>query len=308
MIAIIAWLNIIAFLFITFVITYKKKNRMAERLNYRDFLEESSINKNKYLRWLNPFGNNNDLSRLNVTISIKMYWLCFLLGLLISVVFVVFVLRFYILIPLTLFVGLALPSVLVFYRKRKHRNEIYDELSSYINSTANLAITYGEPINALREIVEKGFVEEPILSDVKTILLSVDNGMALEEAFKNFENRYGNITYLQFFHENLVTQLEYGGKMSDVLVNVAKDYDKALSLRIEANNDKAEVQKNYYQLLAMVSAIPLILMGFSYDYYLVFVESIVGKSVFAGVMVVGVFATIQMEKIYDKDSIFIKSK
>lgn len=302
---IVGWLNVLAFVVIIAVISSKKKNRMAGRMNYQEILESSSINDNKYLSWLNPFKKTAN-TRFNARISITTYWICTILGMAASLAFVIFVLRFYVLIPATLLAGLSVPSIVVYYRKRKRRDLIYDCLSEYINGASNLSITFGDPINALRELVEKDFVQEPIKSDVQTILLSVDNGVSLKQAFKKFENLYENNPYLEFFHQNLAMQSELGGKMGDVLMDTAYDYDKALGLRIQGKNEKSVARSNFNKVLMMVGLVPLILMGFSYDYYLVFVESMIGKSVFTGIIVVGIYSAIQVEKKFDQDSFFSK--
>ena len=302
-IQIIGWLNAIAFVLVLVIISTKKKNRMAGRMNYQEILEHSSINENKYLSWLNPFKTTAN-TRFNARISLTTYWICTFLGMAASLAFVIFVLRFYVLIPATLVVGLSIPSIVVYYRKRKRRDEIYDLLSEYINGTSNLAITFGDPINALRELVAKDFVQEPIKSDVQKILLSVDNGLTLKQAFKNFENLYENNPYLEFFHENLAMQSELGGKMNDTLMDTAHDYDKALGLRIQGKNLKAAARSNFNKVRMMVGAVPLILMGFSYDYYLVFVESMIGKSVFTGIIIIGIYLSIQVERKLDQDTFF----
>ena len=275
---------------------------MAGRMNYQEILEESFINNHKYLRWLNPFKKQNK-TRFNAQISMTAYWLYTLLGMGISFVYIVFVLRFYVLIPATLLVGLSVPSMTVYYKKRKTRDYIYECLDEYINSAANSADLHGEPINALKEIVAKDFVQEPIKSDIQTVILSVDNGMSLQDAFNNFEELYENNVYLKMFHQNLIMQFELGGKMSEALLESASDFGKALSRRIKGKNAKAAVRSDFTKLLLMVAGVPLILMAFTYDYYLVLIESPVGKSVFAAIILLGIYAGIQIERKFDQDMI-----
>lgn len=302
---IIGWLNVIAFLFVIILLTMKKRNRMAGRVNYQDILENSQITQYKYFKWLNPFSRGSK-SRFTAKINMVSYWIYVVLGIGISLAFVIFVLQFYVLIPATLVAGLAVPSIVVFYRKRKQREYIYDCLSEYVNATANLAMTFGEPINALRELIDKEYVQEPIMTDVRTVLLSVDNGMSLEKALNNFENHYENNPYLQFFHQNLAMQSELGGKMNDVIMDTVHDFDNALGLRITSRNEKRIAHADFYKMLAMIGAVPLILMGFSYDYYQMFVESLIGKTVFAGIILIGIISALQVEKTYDKETFFTK--
>lgn len=304
---IMGWLNVVAFVAIVIIISFKKRNRMAGRLSYQEMLEASFINNNKYLKWLNPFKKQNK-TRFNAEISMMSYWIYTVLGMGISLIYIVFVLRFYVLLPATLLVGLSVPAMTVYYKRRKMRDYIYECLDEYINSTANSADFHGEPINALKDVVAKNFIQEPVKSDVQTIILSVENGMSLQEAFKNFENLYENNSYLEMFHQNLIMQFELGGKMSEALMESALDFGKALSRRVRAKNAKATVRSNFTKLLLMVAGVPLILMGFTYDYYLVLIDSPVGKSVFTAIILAGVYSGIQIERKFDQDMILNPDK
>jgi pilus assembly protein TadC len=295
--------NVVAFLIIAFIILYKKKQKMIGRLTPRQMLEQNKVLQNRYFKWLNPFTVEDNAKVASWDFNFKKYWLLVMLGSFLSLVFIFLVLRTYYLFPLGILAGFALPNVLVFLRHRKRKDEISNEISSYINTTANLTITFGDPYRALTEIVEKKFIEEPLLSDLAAVVMGIESGLSMKDAFKPFNEKYNN-DILNIFHDNLILYDKYGGSMEDVLIQISKDYDRSLQRRLMFRNEKYPHRQAFYTLLKLVVLIPFVMLGISYEYYTNFVNDPAGKLVFTILIGIGIICTILVEFQYDNDEIF----
>lgn len=297
--------NILAFLVIALIIFYRQRQRMVGRLTPREMVQKNQVLNHKYFTWLNPYYVEDRAKKATWDFNFKKYWGIVMLGVAISLLFIFLVLRMYYLFPLGILGGFALPNVLVFLHHRKKQDEIFSETSAYINTCANLTMTYGDPYRALIDITEKGFIEEPLLNDLKLVVRRIENGVSMEEAFRYFNEKYNN-QFLDVFHDNLVLHDKYGGKMNDVLMQVAKDYDKALARRIMFRNEKYPQRQSFYTLLKILIAFPFILLGLSYEYYASFVDSSTGKIIFLILITIGIISSIKIEFKYEKDDVFSK--
>lgn len=295
--------NVLAFLLITVIILYKKKQKMVGRLTPRQLLEQNRVLNHQYFKWLNPYTVEDNAKAAQWDFNFRKYWMLVMMGSVISLIFIFFVLRMYYLFPLGLLGGFALPNVLVFLHHRKRKDELYNEISAYINTTANLTMTFGDPYRAIVEVVEKGFIEEPLLSDLSTVITSIENGVSMKDAFKPFNAKYNN-QILNVFHDNLILYDKYGGNMDDVLLQVAKDYDKTLQRRVMFRNEKYPHRQAFYTLLKLLIFTPFIMLGISYEYYQNFIGDAVGKVIFLVMIAMGIVSAIMVEFKYDNDEIF----
>lgn len=297
--------NVIAFLIISYVLFYRRRQRMVGRLTPREIIQKNQLLNHKYFTWLNPYHVEDKAKKATWDFNFKKYWGLVMLGVVVSLLFIFLVLRMYYLFPLGILGGFALPNVLIFLHHRKKQDEIYNELSAYINTCANLTMTYGDPYRALVDITEKGFIEEPLLSDLKTVVTKIENGVSMKEAIIPFNDKYNN-QFLDVFHDNLILHDQYGGQMNSVLMNVAKDYDKALERRIMFRNEKYPPRQSFYTLMKILIVFPFVLLGLSYEYYANFVDSNIGKVIFLILITIGVISAIQIEFKYEKDDVFAK--
>lgn len=276
---------------------------MVGRLTPRQMLEQNTVLQHKYFTWLNPYAVEDKAKKATWDFNFKKYWMLVMLGVSISLIFIFLVLRVFYLFPLGILGGFALPNVLVFLHHRKRQDEILNELSAYINTAANLTMTFNNPYHALKEIVEKEFIEEPIMGDLKTVVRGIENGVTMKDAFYQFDQKYNN-QFLNVFHDNLVLFDRYGGKNDDVLLQVAKDYDRALQRRMLFRNAKQPKRQSFYTLVKLLIAFPFVLLGFSYEYYVNFIESPIGKVFLFLIIVIGIYSVIKIEFKYDKDGVF----
>lgn len=299
--------NVLAFLLITVVILYKKKQRMVGRLTPRQLLEQNKVLNHRYFKWLNPYTVEDNAKAAAWDFSFKKYWMLVTLGSIVSLIFIFFVLQMFYLFPLGILGGFALPNVLVFLHHRKRKDELYNEVSAYINSMANLTMTFGDPYRALCEVLEKRFVEEPLYSDLLTVVTSIENGVSMKDAFQPLNEKF-NIEILNIFHDNLVLYDMYGGNMDDVLLQVSKDYDRTLERRLMFRNAKYPHRQAFYVLLQFLILSPFVMLGISYEYYQNFISDPVGKLILIIMIIIGIFSAIRIEFKYDNDEIFSHKK
>jgi tight adherence protein B len=296
---ILLW-NAIFIVLIIWVIIYQKKYRLALR-DTKSALKENKL-LNGYLSWLNPYLLLEKAKKNNWNIDLRKYWVIVAISSVAAFAFLYIIFQVFLLMPLGILAGFAVPNVMLFYKKRKRKDKLLSEIGSYINSLANLFSTYGNVYQALIQVRE--LIDEPIRSDVDNVILKLENNLSLKEAFEEFNEKYNNVL-LKLFHDTLVVIDENGGQMDDVLIKLARNYDEAIFRRNERRVAKTPKRKSFYALMKYLIAIPILFMTFSFEYYENFVLSIPGKIMFLLIIGVGIFSAYSIEKIYDKDNMTI---
>jgi tight adherence protein B len=296
---ILLW-NAIFIVLIIWVILYQKKYRLALR-DTKSALKENKL-LNGYLSWLNPYLLLEKAKKNNWNIDLRKYWIIVAISSVAAFAFLYIIFQVFLLMPLGILAGFAVPNVMLFYKKRKRKDKLLSEIGSYINSLANLFSTYGNVYQALIQVRE--LIDEPIRSDVDNVILKLENNLSLKEAFEEFNEKYNNVL-LKLFHDTLVLIDENGGQMDDVLIKLARNYDEAMIRRNERRVAKTPKRKSFYALMKYLIAIPILFMTFSFEYYENFVLSIPGKIMFLLIIGVGIFSAYSIEKIYDKDNMTI---
>lgn len=294
---IIVWASLII---TVLVLLHRPKSRLARTKSVQEILENSKVGNNKYLRWLNPF-KPDDENRLQATITIKEYWTNLIIGLVIAIVFFIVILQIWYALPLTVLIGLAAPSFKMYFKKRKHKNTILNAISVYISTTANLSMTFGNPVTAYKEMLKRNYIGEPIRSDVERLVLMVESNIPLKIAFKEFERKYDNNPYLKLFHQNLVVLAEKGGDQSKSLFSISADYDAMLSKRHNFFNEKQKHKSNIYVQAAMALSTPIIFLILLNEYYQIFLSSTSGKLVLLLASLSVILSVLQAEREVDKD-------
>ncbi|MGN4128072.1 hypothetical protein ACMGD3_24160 [Lysinibacillus sphaericus] len=294
---IIVW---IALMITVFVLLYKPKSRLARSKNIQEILENSKAGNSKYLRWFNPFQSNEE-NRLQATITMKEYWTNLIIGLTIAIIFFIVILQIWYALPIAFLIGFATPSFRMYFKRRQHKNTILAAISVYISTTANLSMTFGNPITAYKEILKRKYIGEPMLSDIERLVLMVESNIPLDIAFSEFEKKYGNNSYLKLFHQNLIILSEKGGDQSKALFSISADYDAMLSKRHNFFNEKQKHKSNIYVQAAMALSTPIIFLVLLNEYYQIFLSSSVGKLVLLLSSLAVIFSVLQAEREVDKD-------
>ncbi|WP_336883600.1 type II secretion system F family protein [Priestia koreensis] len=293
-------LNIAGVLAILFIATYRKKYRHL-RVNARQIVIRSKFLNSPYGKWMNPLQVIEGGKKARWNIDFRKYWFLVIIGSAVAIVLLYIFFRAVMIVPLGLLGGFALPNVLLYYRKRKYDDMLYTQLSAYVNTLANLVSTYDNNVfRALSEVA--GFMDDPVKQDIIQMVRKIEHNISMKKAFDDFYQTYP-IEQVKMLHDMLLLIEDYGGENSDVLFSIAENFDRALINRKKVRDAKAPNRKAFYSLMTYLIGMPFALMIFSYDYYLTFVQSMVGKGIFIVVIIVGAFSAIKIERIYDNDKI-----
>ena len=294
---IIVW---IALIIAVFVLLYKPKSRLARSKNIQDILENSKAGNSKYLRWLNPFKTDEE-NRFRVTITMKEYWTNLIIGMIIAIIFFIVILQIWYALPIAVLIGLATPSFRMYFKRRQHKNNILAAISVYISTTANLSMTFGNPVTAYKEILNRQYIGNPIRSDIERLVLMVESNIPLEIAFYEFEKKYGNNSYLRLFHQNLIILSEKGGDQSKALFSISADFDAMLSKRQNFFMEKLKHKSQIYLQAGMALTTPIVFLVLLNEYYQIFLSSSVGKLVLLLASLAVILSVLQTEREVDKD-------
>lgn len=294
------WANIVGPILIALILLKRKRYKLTET-DFKGLMKNSTFFTQKVGRFINPFYIKERAKEADWDLDFTKYTLIVLAssGIAMSLFYTLF--QLYSVVPFGLIVGLGMPNVFLFYKKRKQKNNLYKTISLYINSMASMTSTYQNIALALKETIPT--MQQPMKRDLELVALRLENGESVKSAYQDFNKKYNN-THLLVFHENLDVLNRYGGDIDHVLFSAASAYDNTLANRQKILNAKSPRIKSFHVLLAYLIAMPFLLMFFSYEYYHMFASSFPGRIINALIIGLAVLSIIQMEREYDKEYLF----
>ena len=294
------WGNIIAPLIIAFIFVKRKRYKLTET-DFKGLMKNNTFFTRKMGRFVNPFYIKDRAKEADWDLDFTKYTLIVLAtaGIAMALFYTLF--QLYTVIPFGLIVGLGMPNVFLFYKKRQQKNNLFKTISLYINSMASMTSTYQNIALALKETIPT--MPQPMKRDLELVALRLENGDSVKAAYRDFNEKYQN-SHLLVFHENLDVLNRYGGDIDDVLFSAASAYDNTLSNRQKIINAKTTKIRAFHVLLIYLIIMPFLLMFFSYEYYHMFASSIPGRIINALIIGLAVLSIIQMEREYDKEYLF----
>lgn len=251
------------------------------------------LKKKKFYKWISPAYILKESKNYNWDLTKKDYIILFATGALAgSILLYSFFLSIYITL-LAGIVGLALPHVVGFYKKKQYEYYVQEQLMIYLESLAN-AITVHEQVGlAINSIIP--MMKSPIREEVEACLISYSSGQTVSEAFKPFVEKY-NYKDIKLYHEMLNLLDETGKDKDGVLLQIAFEFQEKKVYREELRTGMQPKRRDFRNIVIMTATIPYLFLAVQAEDYILFAESLTGKIILSLIILINIFNAFKIEK------------
>jgi len=192
-----------------------------------------------------------------------------------------------------------LNEIVLNIKKINYETYILSQLSIY-TSQISLLVSYNNIYSSLKEVLE--FVEEPIKSDLKEVINSINNGKKINKSFENFNKKYNNRT-VTLFNQTLELFDEHGDSDAGTVLQIISEELNMLKIKKDKFlKYKKEWRLNFYVIAILSLVMPLILRAMIPDIYSDFMNSF-GTIVMIIVLAINLFVIKKVETIYRDQNI-----
>ncbi len=214
-------------------------------------------------------------------------------------------LYFYNLLVSLLYVILAnftIPYLTYLRCKRIYSEFIFEQIQVYTTNTIMEFATTQSFVKSLEGVYESGVLEDPVKSDVKTMIdLAYSNG-TIDESIEFMNNRYDY--YIVRNMHQLFYQITNEGSRnsSDALENMSQDIDMLVEGVYRDRIDRAGFHKKFLQfgvILYLMVMLVQFLLGV--DNYIAGLDDILMQILLHGIIVINSYFLLKGEKYYNEN-------
>ncbi|MCG8551251.1 MAG: type II secretion system F family protein [Desulfobacterales bacterium] len=146
-----------------------------------------------------------------------------------------------IVLPAAVFIlSLGLPVLFLVFKKKQMEKQIIRELPEAIGIIVR-ALQIGRHVDgALTDAAQA--LCGPLSVEIKIIYQEMAMGFTFDQAFNNFENRYGNLSDIKLFCTAFVIQRETGGNLVQILESLADTVTKRFRFQRKIKTYTAEAR------------------------------------------------------------------
>ncbi len=197
---------------------------------------------------------------------------------------------------------LSIPYITYLRSKRQYSEYIFEQIQVYVTNTIMEFATTQAFIKSLEGVVESGILEDPVLSDVKTMIaLSYEKG-----------DVYDSITYMNskypFFmvknmHQLFLQVTKEGAKdTQETFDNMLTDIDALVEGVYRDRMDRANFHKQFLLFgIALYGIIILIQMLISVETYISMLDILLVKVAIHGLVFINTYFLLKGEKYYNEN-------
>jgi len=212
---------------------------------------------------------------------------------------------FYNLIVVIVYIIVAIASIpyLTYLRcKRQYSEFIFEQIQVYTTNTIMEFNTTQSFVKALEGVVESGVLEEPVLSDVKTMIaLSYEKGDVKDSI--NYMNSKYPYYMVKNMHQLFLQVTKEGAKNTgETFDNMLNDIDILVEGVYRDRSDRKQFHQQFLLFgLALYSLIMLIQLILGVDQYIGMLDNIFMKILVHAVVVVNSYFLLKGEKYYNEN-------
>jgi len=290
---------VIVGIIILFIVTYRASNGQ----NVSKFIVDTA--KSVYSKF-EPYSYKqmrDKIKQLGIDYSIRQY--------LIQIVFlaggagVIGYMYFYNLIVSIVYAIIAIAFVpyLTYLRsKRQYSEFIFEQVQTYVINTIMEFNTTQAFVKSLEGVVESGVLDEPVLSDVKTMIsLSYENG-DVNDSITYFNAKYP-FYMVKNMHQLFLQVTKDGAKdTEETFENMLDDVDALVEGVYRDRMDRASFHKQFLTFgFALYGLIILIQLLISVETYISMIQIIFVRILVHGVVLINTYFLLKGEKYYNEN-------
>lgn len=184
-------------------------------------------------------------------------------------------------------------------KKLSYENYILSQLTIY-TSQMSLLVTFNNIYSSLKEVTK--FLDYPLNKDIEDVVKKIDSGLSITKSFEEFNKKYNNRT-ITLFNQTLEIFDEHGDSDAGTVLHIISEEMNMLKIKKDKYYKfKKEWRLNFYVVIVMCMAMPIILKLMIPDIYLDYMKSF-GSIVMAIIIGINLFIIKKTELIYRDQSI-----
>ena len=196
----------------------------------------------------------------------------------------------------------TIPYITYLRSKRQYSEYIFEQIQVYVTNTIMEFATTQAFIKSLEGVVESGILEEPVLSDVKTMIaLSYEKGDVYDSiAYMNAKYPFFMVKNM---HQLFLQVTKEGAKdTGETFDNMLTDIDALVEGVYRDRMDRANFHKQFLMFgLALYGIIILIQMLVSVETYISMLDIFIVKVAIHGLVLINTYFLLKGEKYYNEN-------
>lgn len=196
----------------------------------------------------------------------------------------------------------VIPYITYLRSKRQYSEYIFEQIQVYCTNTIMEFATTNAFVKSLEGVVESGILEEPVLSDVKTMIsLSYEKGDVADSI------KYMNAKYPYYMvknmHQLFLQVTKEGAKNTeDTFNNMLSDIDILVEGVYRDRMDRANFHKQFLTYgVALYGMIILIQLLINRDSYIVMLDKWYVRVIVHGIIIINSLFLLSGEKYYNEN-------
>ena len=186
--------------------------------------------------------------------------------------------------------------------KRQYSEYLFEQIQVYCTNTIMEFSTTQAFVKSLEGVVESGVLEEPVLTDVKTMIaLSYDQG-DIYDSIKYMDTKY-RYYMVKNMHQLFLQVTKEGAKdTSETFENMLSDIDVLVEGVYRDRSDRANFHKQFLTFgIALYGMIALIQLLIGQETYIAMIDNIIIRIFIHLVIVINSWFLLSGEKYYNEN-------
>jgi len=186
--------------------------------------------------------------------------------------------------------------------KRQYSEFIFEQIQVYTSNTIMEFQTTQSFVKALEGVVDSGILEEPVLSDVKTMIaLAYDKG-DVSEAINYMNSKYPYYM-VRNMHQLFLQVTKEGAKNTEeIFDNMLDDIDSLVEGVYRDRYDRKEFHKQFLMFgLILYTLIVLVQFIMGHEPYMEMLDNILMYILVHGVVIINTYFLLKGEKYYNEN-------
>ncbi len=200
------------------------------------------------------------------------------------------------------FAVMTIPYLTYLRCKRIYSEFIFEQIQVYTTNTIMEFATTQSFIKALEGVYESGVLEDPVSSDVKTMIdLAYENG-TIEQSIQFMNQRY-DYFIVRNMHQLFLQITNEGSKnSSDALENMSLDIDMLVENVYRDRLDRAQFHKKFLQFgIILYLMVMLVQFLLGVESYISLLDNGIVQLLLHGIIIINTYFLLSGEKYYNEN-------